>query len=86
MLNVLENGYPNNTNNNKNIQMITQTNYQKKIFNEQEYHLSIISFIITNRNRNNYTHKILGLVETDLIIIIRNTYNMCFQSSTLYYF
>jgi len=46
----------------------------------QKIHLFIISFIITNRNRNNYTHKFLGLVETDLIITIRNTLvpKMCF--------
>jgi len=58
------------------------------MFNENEFHLSIISFIVTNRNRNNYTHKLLGLVETDLIITIINTlvHKMCFQSSALYYF
>ena len=54
--------------------------HHNKLFNEQEYHLSIILFIVTNRNRNNYTHQFLGLVETDLIMTIRNTlvHKMCF--------
>ena len=42
--------------------------HHKKLFNEHEFYLSIISFIVTNRNRNNYIHQFLGLVETDLII------------------
>jgi len=49
----------------------------------KKFHLSIISFIVTNNNRNNYTHKfcrLIGLVETDLIITIKNTlvHKMCF--------
>jgi len=47
--------------------------HHKKLFNEHEFYLSIISFIVINRNRNNYTHQFLGFVETDLIITIRNT-------------
>jgi len=60
----------------------------KKLFSEQEFHLSIISFIVINRNRNNYTHKFLGLVVTGLIITITNTLvdKMCFQSLALYCF
>jgi len=62
--------------------------HHKKLFNEHEFYLSIISFIVTNRNRNNYTPQFLGLVETDLNITIRNTlvHKICFQSSALYYF
>jgi len=54
--------------------------HHKNLFNEHEFYLSIIPFIVTNRNRNNYTPHFLGLVETDLNITIRNTlvHNMCF--------
>jgi len=39
-----------------------------------KFYLSIISFIVTNRKeKNNYTHKFLGSVETGLIITIINT-------------
>jgi len=31
--------------------------HKKKIFSEPELHISIISFIVTNRNKNNYTNK-----------------------------
>jgi len=62
--------------------------HHNKLFNEQEIHLSIISFTVTNRSNHNCTHRFLGLVETILIIIITNTLvdKMCFQSSALYCF